>query len=621
VSDAISQASEAPWPVKSAAPGAPAERRLRLWPGVVIVLVQAAAIIGPGLLGLGPMVQFMAKYFGPMVGAAALVLWWLIASRLYWRDRFLVLGAFAMAGAAAVLLCDEWFRAGLILYVLPVATSAWVAWLLLTPWMSWPARRLGLVALFAATAAGACCVRMDGVDGSFSGEFAWRWSLTAEQRFLAEHKPASGAPDEVIALQPGDWPGFRGAKRDGRLEGVRIGTDWARRPPRLVWRQRVGPGWSSFAVVGHRLYTQEQRDQVESVVCYDADTGQELWAHDDAARFKETVSGAGPRATPTFHEGKIYALGAKGRLNCLDAATGRVVWYRDADQDSGVVWDRKANNDPKTAPPMWGFASSPLIWHGLVTVFTGGPDGRSVVAYDAAKGGPPVWMRGEGQFGYCSPHPATLNGTEQILVATDVGMMALDPAKGDVLWRHDWPTNKMPRCVQPAVVGNASVLLGTGIDKGERCLQVVGGGDSWTDPTVTWESNALKAYFNDRVVHKGHVYGFDGSNMFTCIGLDDGKARWRGGRYGNGQVLLLADQDLLLVLTEKTGEVVLVAADPARHRELGRFRWIEEIEAKEKTPKTWNHPVVAHGKLFVRNGEEAACYELPPESDGTGSPE
>jgi outer membrane protein assembly factor BamB len=601
----------------STQPAATGEPRPRLWPAVVIVLLQAAAILGPGPLGLSPMVQFMGKYFGLMVGAAAVAVWWLAASRLRWRDRFLVLGFFIAAGAAAALLCDESFRSGpLVLYALPVATSAWVVWLLLTAWLSWPARRLGLMAVGLLVAAGTCCVRFDGVDGSFSGDFAWRWSLTAEQRFLAEHKPASGAQDEVIALQPGDWPGFRGAKRDGRLEGVRIRTDWAR-PPRLLWRHRVGPGWSSFAVVGHRLYTQEQRDKVESVVCYDADTGKELWAHDDEVRFKETVSGAGPRATPTFHEGNVYALGAKGRLNCLNAATGRVVWDRDVARDSGIVWDRNASKEDKTAPPMWGFSSSPLVWHGLVTVFAGGPDGRSVVAYDAAKGGEPVWMQGEGQFGYGSPHPATLGGTEQILIATDVGMMALEPTKGYVLWRHDWPTNKMPRCVQPAVVGDAGVLLGTGIDKGERYLQAVGSGDSWTEPAVRWESNALKAYYNDRVVHKGHVYGFDG-NMFTCLSLDDGKARWRGGRYGSGQVLLLADQDLLLIVTEKTGEVVLVAADPARHRELGRFRWIEENEKEEKT---WNHPVVAHGKLFVRNGEEAACFELPPESDGAASPE
>jgi hypothetical protein len=160
------------------------------------------------------------------------------------------------------------------------------------------------------------------------------------------------------------------------------------------------------------------------------------------------------------------------------------------------------------------------------------------------------------------------------------------------------------------VVGDGDVLLGTGFNFGERRLHLNREGDSWAEPTEVWTSRALKAFYNDRVVHKGHVYGFD-ATMFTCISLDNkGRARWRGGRYGGGQVLLLADQDLLLVLSEK-GEVVLVPADPERHRELGRFQAIKG--------KTWNHPVVAHGKLFVRNSEEAACYELPPGGDAAAS--
>ncbi len=140
----------------------------------------------------------------------------------------------------------------------------------------------------------------------------------------------------VVKLQPGDWPGFRGPERDGRLTGVRIAADWNQTPPEGLWRHRVGPGWGSFAVVGDNVYTQEQRDKDESVVCYDADTGKEIWAHDDATRFDEAMAGAGPRATPTFHDGKIYALGANGRLNCLDAATGAVVWTRDVAADSGA---------------------------------------------------------------------------------------------------------------------------------------------------------------------------------------------------------------------------------------------------------------------------------------------
>jgi hypothetical protein len=133
-------------------------------------------------------------------------------------------------------------------------------------------------------------------------------------------------------------------------------------------------------------------------------------------------------------------------------------------------------------------------------------------------------------------------------------------------------------------------------------------GDRWAAQKV-WTSRAIKPYFNDLVIHQNHLYGFD-NNFLTCVGLDDGKTRWKERGYGNGQVLLLADQDLLLVLSEQ-GEAALVEAVPSGLVERCRFQAIEG--------KTWNHPVVAHGRLFVRNGEEAACYELTAETGTTAA--
>jgi outer membrane protein assembly factor BamB len=564
-------------------------RRPRLWPGVVLILVQTGLIFVPPLIAPGTMTQFMLRFYAPMVCGLLLLLWWLFASRVRWADRFLVLGAFVAVSVVVALVCHPSFQFGLLLYSLPLMTSAWVAWLLVSIPFTWPARLWGVVAVFLLVGAGSTLLRMPGVTGSFSPEIYYRWTPTPESEFLAHYRARQAAPEEVSVptSQVAEWPGFRGADRDGRVKGVRIETDWAAHQPKPVWRHRVGPGWGSFAVVGRLLYTQEQRGQAEVVVCYDGDNGDEVWVHEDEEqRFEETVSGAGPRATPTYHEGRVYAFTARGLLHCLDASTGKEVWSRDAREDSGAK------------VPVWGFASSPLVWKGVVTVFTGGPDGKSVTAYDAARGGEPLWQKGKGDHGYCSPHAAQLGGVEQILMVSNAGLTAHDPVKGDVLWHHDWPTDgPAPRCVQPALIDGTDLLLATGMGKGERRVHV----ENNADAKEVWTSRALNAYFNDRVIHKGHVYGFDG-NIFTCLSLDTGKARWRGGRYGNGQVLLLADQDLLLVLSEK-GEAVLVAADPEKHRELGKFQAIEG--------KTWNHPVVARGKLFVRNGEEAACYELP----------
>jgi len=163
----------------------------------------------------------------------------------------------------------------------------------------------------------------------------------------------------------------------------------------------------------------------------------------------------------------------------------------------------------------------------------------------------------------------------------------------------------MARVVQPTVLGDGDVLIGSGFQFGTRRVHVRHQSNSWNTEEV-WTSRAISPYFNDLVVHRGHLYGFDGS-FFTCVNLADGKRAWRARGYGNGQVLLLADQDLLLVLSEK-GEVALVDASPEGHKERCRFQALEG--------KTWNHPVVAHGKLFVRNDEEARCYELAETNAG-----
>jgi outer membrane protein assembly factor BamB len=588
----------APAPTEAAVPPS-AERRLRLWPGVVIIALLWPVIKVPGWIAPGTMMQFRAMFMAPMAATALLMIWWLFASRLRWVDRGLGLLAFVGAAALAYPLYHPTFNAfGMIIYGLPLVTTAWVLWLLATSFLRWPVRRAGLVVVFLLGWGYFALLRFDGVNGVMESALPFRWTPTAEEKFLADRDAGKlkGVPasydltSQSLVLEPGDWPGFRGPDRDGRRTGVRIATDWERHPPRLVWRHRVGPGWSSFAVVGTRLYTQEQRGEDEVVVCYDTASGAELWAHRDAARFTEAVAGPGPRATPTFHEGKLYTMGGAGRLNCLDAATGKVLWSRDLVADSGAK------------VPQWGFAASPLVRQGVVTVFAGGPHGKAVLGYHAGSG-EPAWSAGEGELSYSSLQPARLGGVEQLLLATDRGLTAFQPARGEILWENSWPVEKLARIVQPAIVGDADVLVGTGMDNGTRRVGVGRDGDHWTAREV-WTTRAIKPYFNDLVTHNGYLYGFDG-HVFTCVRLEDGKKQWRAQGYGNGQVLLLADQDLLLILSEQ-GEAALVEARPEGHKELARFEAL--------TGKTWNHPVVAHGKLFVRNGEEAACYELAGEN-------
>jgi outer membrane protein assembly factor BamB len=565
----------------------------RLWPAVVLVGLFWAWFLVARALELATFVRFLSSIAACALLLLAFSVWWLRNRRVSGTERLIGFGTAVAAGAAAVLLSLQTLGAiGLLLMALPYVITAWTLWLVLARKASAPTRRAGLAAALVLAWGAFTLIRMDGLSGEQVPVYRWRWSPTAEDLYLADQARPGEAPTDpatpVPTLGPGDWPGFRGPNRDGVAAGLYVRTDWNAAPPKPRWRRRVGPAWSSVAVVGDRLYTQEQRGESEVVLCLNAATGHEVWAHKDAVRFFENVSGAGPRATPTFAGGRVYALGATGTLNCLDAATGERKWFRDIAADSGA----KA--------PLWGFCSSPLVSKGVVMVFAGGDGDKGLLAYDA-ESGEPAWSVAAGQTSYTSPQSAKLGEEELVLFFGDRGLTAIDPGSGAVLWEYPVVAPGAPRSIQPHPVGPSGVLISSETDLGTVLLDVTRDGRDW-HAERRWGSRALKPSFNDYVIHEGHAYGFDGPS-FSCIDLEKGKASWRGGRYGHGQVLLLADQGLLLV-TAESGEAVLVAADPGRLRELGRFQAVEG--------KTWNHPAVARGRLYVRNAEEMACYDLAP---------
>ncbi|MBI2150172.1 MAG: PQQ-like beta-propeller repeat protein, partial [Acidobacteria bacterium] len=375
-----------------------------------------------------------------------------------------------------------------------------------------------------------------------------------------EKEPASRANTDAVTLQPlppapgkpADWPGFRGPHRDGIVHNTRIETDWSKSPPVELWRRPIGPGWSSFAVDGDVFYTQEQRGNDEIVASYRLSTGKPVWRHRDAVRFYESNGGAGPRGTPALSGGRVYTFGATGILNVLDAGTGAVIWSRNVSADSGVK------------VPMWGFSSSPLVIDDIVAAAAEG----KLAVYDIATGTPQWFGPAEG-LSYSSPHRIAIDGIPQIVLLRGNGATSFAPANGAVLWRHEWPGGAI---VQPAVTADGNVLIntiaGTG-GQGIRRLAIAHQSGGWT-VHERWTSTGLKPYFNDFVVHNSHAFGFDGS-ILSCIDLADGGRKWKGGRYGGGQLVLLADQDLLLVLSDE-GELALVRATPDEFKELARFK-------------------------------------------------
>jgi outer membrane protein assembly factor BamB len=250
--------------------------------------------------------------------------------------------------------------------------------------------------------------------------------------------------------------------------------------------------------------------------------------------------------------------------------------------------------------PMWGFVSSPLVVDGVVIVYAGGPEGKGLLAY-RADSGEPAWAAATGPNSYTSPQPVTISGQTQVLFLSDRGLVSIDPATGNLRWSYEAPRDNIWRAVQPRSIGEAGVLFGSE-DLGLVRLDLADGDAPapWS-ATERWASKAMKPAYNDFVTAEGCVYGFD-AGIFCCVDAETGQRRWKAGRYGHGQVLLLSEQQLLLVLSE-TGDVALVAAKPDAYREIARFPAI--------AGKSWSHPVVAHGRLYVRNDETMACYELP----------
>ena len=392
---------------------------------------------------------------------------------------------------------------------------------------------------------------------------------------------APQAPEPSQAPEAPLWPEFRGRGRDGVIEGVKIRTDW---PLEEVWRTKVGGGYASMSVAEGNVFTIEQRRTQEVVSAYELATGREVWTHGWDAQFEESLGGPGPRATPTYASGLIYALGAEGELRCLRAANGELDWKTNILEDAGAKNAR------------WAMAGAPLVLEDRVIVHPGGRDGRSVAAYDAASG-ELLWQSGSDAAGYASPQLATLAGQRQALIFSATRLFAVDPADGRELWGHVWSESPAIHCAQPIQVSENRVWLSSGYGHGSALLEIRRDEEGWLVEEV-WETNTMKNKFNPSVILDGHVYGLD-DGIMASIDLEAGERNWKGGRYGFGQ-LLLADGHVI-VLTEK-GELALVKATPESHQELARFAALEG--------KTWNVPAYGDGLLLVRNQTEMAAFRL-----------
>ncbi len=558
-------------------------RPIRIKPAIILASITFIA----GFI-LPPIVPELLIYciIAAILSSLGILIWWLYFSRIALTER---LGALILAVAVVYgtkLLIDKSIATanmGMMfpIYAIPVIAVAMVLWAVFTRNQPQGWKRVTLVLTFMAVSGGWMCLRTDGMTGDGLHRLNWRWAETDEERMLEiQSKELSGSQSTAGTEIPGaEWPGFRGPNRDGTVRGLKISTNWKERPPVELWRQPVGPGCSSFSTCGNFFYTQEQRGDYETVSCYSLTDGKPVWRYQDKVRFYDSHAGAGPRSTPTLEGQRVYTLGGTGVLNALRKSDGTVIWTRNAASDAGV-----------TAPP-WGFCASPLITGDKVIIALSG----KLAAYDTLTGNP-QWYGPDGGHSYSSPQMLRINDVPQVVLMSKSGAYSLDPENGNKLW--EFPFEADGRVLQPTQTGDNQLLL-TCETKGVRLLNVTKDQNGWT-AKEKWNSTVFKAYFNDFVIHKGYAYGFDGPNI-ACLNLTDGKRMWKGNPY-RGWLILLADQDLLMVLTEK-GDLVLVNASPNQFNEISKIQAIKG--------KTWNHPAMAGNVLLLRNSREMTALQLP----------
>jgi outer membrane protein assembly factor BamB len=523
-----------------------------------------------------------------------------------------------MAESAATIMSDSRSRRRplfpLITTVLIILVAAWLfatahvarsagavalafLWLLLTgSWWVMRARgrrlvRLALLVGGIAVLAGACklLLRYDGsADGTAMPKFAWRWRQIAE---LGAISPPAPSTTDLSILPAGlaDSLRFMGPAGDGVVPAVEFETDWKSHPPREVWRKEVGAGWSGFAVAGRRAITQEQRRENECVTCYDVASGELLWAHQDQARFAEAMGGTGPRATPTIDlaNNQVITLGATGILNCLDLETGTRKWSHHILTRSGA------------ANLTWGKSSAPLI-HGDHVIVSGGTTPPTLVALRRDTGAI-AWQGGQDGASYSSPVIRTLAGREQIVSVNQTSVTGHDPATGDVLWSFPWPGD-YPKVCQPVAAGPDRLLVTASYGRKCHLLEIKPDSAGKFSCTAVWAGKAPRTKFSSATVIGGFAYGIDEGTL-ACIDLATGERRWREGRYGFGQHVLVGG---LLLLQAEPGFVALVNPKPDGLEELARISALDSM--------TWNPPTLAGRWLLVRNDREIVCFELSPKS-------
>lgn len=378
----------------------------------------------------------------------------------------------------------------------------------------------------------------------------------------------------------GDWPHWRGPSRNGVSLENGWSTTFPSEGPKVLWTAKVGKGFSSISVAGGKAYTLGNDGKQDTILGFDAVTGQELWKHSYPQPLDAKYYQGGSSGTPTVDGNRVYVLSRRGHLHCLDAATGAVVWQKNVATELGAKI------------PEWGFASSVLIdgERAVVNVGTLG------VALDKTTGNV-IWKTGTGEPGYATPLPFEQGGQKLYLIFGAKELAAVKAATGEKVWSQKWVTSYDVNAADPVVVGPTRVFIATGYDRGGALLDVSG-----AQPKVIWENKNLRTQLNAAVLIGDYLYAIDGDTgkgQLRCVEVATGAAKWAFPDTKHG-ALTAADGNLI-VISEK-GELMIGKASPEGFKPTAR--------AQVGGGTYWTAPVLANGRIYVRNGEgQVTCLD------------
>jgi outer membrane protein assembly factor BamB len=388
-----------------------------------------------------------------------------------------------------------------------------------------------------------------------------------------------------------DWPRWRGPRGDGTWQAPLIAEKFPSELP-LVWRQKLGPGYSGVSVAEGKVITLDRPAEPaehERVVCFAAGSGEMLWQQLYAADYKDIDYKQGPRSQATIHAGRVYTLGAVGHLHCLDLASGEVLWQHDL----------LAENKMKLS--MWGLAASPLIIGDQVIVHAGLPKG-CYSSYDRVTG-KELWRSGDDPSGYATPRLIRHAGEDLLIGWTPLHVVALSPSDGRELWKVPYEVTYGVSIADPII--QEGIVLVCGYWEGTKAIKL---GDKPTEAKLLWEENKmLRGIMSQPLYRDGYVYLLDKQHGLVCFRLADGKVQWtdenrltKRDRNPQASLVRLRDSDRALALNAE-GQLVQLRLTPEKYVELSRVQLVKP---------TWAHPAYAGEYVYARDDEQIVCAKL-----------